>query len=94
MFFTNIAIVKESVLFVKEDIFPRKSLFSSPWHRMGTLFEEWLCINWAKVEQQRLTWHREHQKVLRGDLYQGLQDAVSSGRHDPQPSIYYYSLDQ
>ena len=55
---------------------------------MGTLFEEWLCINWAKVEQQRLTWHREHQKVLRGDLYQGLQDAVTSGRHDPQPSIH------
>jgi hypothetical protein len=70
-----------------------KSLGLSPWHRMGTLFEEWLCMNWAKVEMQRVSWHRLHQKVLRGDLYQGLQDAVSSGNHDPQPSIHLDPLD-
>jgi hypothetical protein len=58
----------------------------NPWHRMGNLFEEWLCINWAKVEQQRLTWHRNNQKVLRGDLYQGLQDAVSQGQQNTKPS--------
>lgn len=49
------------------------------WHRCGALFEEWMCTNWAKVEQHRLTWHRMHQDVLRGDLYQGLQDAVRDG---------------
>ena len=50
-------------------------------------------MNWAKVEMQRVSWHRLHQKVLRGDLYQGLQDAVSSGNHDPQPSIHFDPLD-
>ena len=59
---------------------------------MGMLFEEWLCVNWAKVEQQRLLWHRLNQKVLRGDLYQGLQDAVSSGQHEPQTSIHVMFL--
>ena len=54
---------------------------------MGMLFEEWLCVNWAKVEQQRLTWHRLNQKVLRGDLYQGLQDAVNEGQREPRTSI-------
>jgi hypothetical protein len=56
---------------------------------MGNLFEEWLCVNWAKVEQQRLTWHRNNQKVLRGDLYQGLQDAVSQGQQNPHPSTAF-----
>ncbi len=64
----------------------------NPWHRMGNLFEEWLCVNWAKVEQQRLTWHRNNQKVLRGDLYQGLQDAVSQGQQNTQPSITWFFL--
>jgi hypothetical protein len=76
-------------LILKKDILKKESLLTSPWHRMGTLFEEWLCINWAKVKQQRLTWHRDHQKVLRGDLYQGLQDAVSCGHHNPHPSTIF-----
>lgn len=38
-----------------------------------------MCTSWAKVEQHRLTWHRMHQDILRGDLYQGLQDAVRDG---------------
>jgi isocitrate dehydrogenase kinase/phosphatase len=59
---------------------------------MGMLFEEWLCVNWAKVENQRLAWHRLHQKVLRGDLYQGLQDAVREGQHDPRTSIDPFSF--
>ncbi len=59
---------------------------------MGPLFEEWLCVNWAKVEQQRVAWHRRNQKVLRGDLYQGMQDAIAAGCENSQIVFSFSTL--
>ena len=25
-------------------------------HRAGALFQEWIVVQWAKIEQQKLTW--------------------------------------
>lgn len=39
--------------------------------------QEYLCDNWAKCEQNRLSFLRHNQPKLRAELYQGLQDALA-----------------
>ncbi|KAF9439447.1 hypothetical protein P691DRAFT_625815, partial [Macrolepiota fuliginosa MF-IS2] len=51
-----------------------------PLHRGGKLFQQFVVDVAASAEQSRLTWARYHQKELRSELYQGLQDiAVGDG---------------
>ncbi|XP_077232577.1 uncharacterized protein LOC143869904 [Tasmannia lanceolata] len=42
----------------------------------GRLFQQFVVDAYAAIEEQRLYWVRKHQGQLRGELYQGLQDAV------------------
>ena len=51
---------------------------NNPILRFGKLMAEFACTAWYKVEQQRLTYHRHHQKELRADKYQGLMDSISA----------------
>ena len=44
--------------------------------RSGRLFQEFVCIAWAKVERQRLFWHEQNQKALRADKYLNVKEAV------------------
>ena len=52
------------------------------WLRCTTLFEEWLCVQFAKVEQFRLRWYRDNQTKIRADLFRGVSDALASGDGD------------
>ena len=36
-------------------------------HMAGRLFQEWVCMAWFIVENQRLNWQRMNQKALRAD---------------------------
>lgn len=51
----------------------RQSLFASK-----RLFQEFLCMAYAKTETQRLEWLRKNQDTIRADLYQNLADHVSA----------------
>ena len=42
------------------------------------LFQEYLCITFASIENQRLQFARYNQEILRSELYGSLQDAVSN----------------
>ena len=48
--------------------------------------QEWICDNWAKCEQDRLSFLRHNQATLRAELYQGIQDALA-GHGDRPDSI-------
>lgn len=43
------------------------------------LFCQYLVDMYAKVETERLLWHKLHQKEIRAELYQGLLDSVQAG---------------
>ena len=45
----------------------------------GRLLQEWLVDTYARIESQRLTWHRENQDKLRADLYQNVHRAALNG---------------
>ena len=45
----------------------------------GKLFQEWLVDTFARVESNRLTWHRDNQDIIRFDLYQNIQRAAANG---------------
>lgn len=46
-------------------------------HYGGRLFQQYVVDQYAKIENQRLTYLRLNQKKLRAELYQGLVDAVN-----------------
>ena len=50
-------------------------------HRAGALFQEWIVVQWAKIEQQKLSWIGTHQDTLRAEVYSTLRDRVQN----PQP---------
>ena len=50
-------------------------------HRAGALFQEWIVVQWAKIEQQRLSWIGTNQDTLRAEVYSTLRDRVQN----PQP---------
>ena len=54
--------------------------FDDALHRGSRLFQEYCCMALAKVEMQKLRWHRDNQKTIRAELYQNLADAVHT--HD------------
>lgn len=53
-------------------------------HSFGKLFQQYIVDQYAKMEEQRLMFIRYNQTQLRADLYQGLQNAVSSGDANPR----------
>jgi len=50
--------------------------------RGGRLFQRYLVDMWAAVDQQRLSFLRNNQGVLRATLYSGLEDAVEADEVD------------
>ena len=45
-------------------------------HLAGRLFQEYVCINQAKAEQQRYNFIEMNQEKLRADLYQNVVDQL------------------
>ena len=52
----------------------------SPIHYAGKLFQQYIVDAYAKTEQNRLAFHRNNQKALRVELYQGLMDHLTNER--------------
>ena len=44
---------------------------------MGRLLQEYLCIQYAKCENQQLYWLRTNQNQIRADLYNNISDAIN-----------------
>ena len=73
----------------------RECLNQNYLHRSQRLFQEWICMAWVWVENQRLNYHRQNQKALRAESYKNLREAVQDRqrevdqvyRDDHQPSI-------
>ena len=49
-------------------------------HLAGRLFQEWLCMAWFLIENQRLEFQRKNQKALRADTYRSIQQ-MAQERH-------------
>ena len=41
-------------------------------HMGGKLFQEWICMAWLTIENQRLEYQRRNQKALRADTYKSV----------------------
>ena len=54
-----------------------------PWcsflHLCGGLFQEWIVLQWAKIEQQKLLWLKLNQSKIRADTYSQVRVAASQG---------------
>jgi hypothetical protein len=48
-------------------------------HRGGRLFQQYVVDSYAKVENSQLRHQRQRQQHLRGDVLQGLTDAIAAG---------------
>ena len=55
----------------------RISLFAS-----ARLFQEYVVMAFAKIENQRLQWVKNNQRTIRADLYNNFRDAFHSEDHD------------
>ena len=51
-------------------------------HMAERLFQEWLCMAWVTVENQRLTFQQLNQKTLRADSYKSVKQAVEDRRRE------------
>ena len=49
-------------------------------HKGGRLYQEWICISWLAVENQKLTYQRMNQKALRADSYKNVKEATNERR--------------
>ena len=45
-------------------------------HMGGKLFQEWICMAWLTIENQRLEYQRRNQKALRADTYKSIREAT------------------
>ena len=45
-------------------------------HMACRLFQEWICMAWVSVENQRLNYQRMNQKALRADTYKSVREAT------------------
>ena len=45
-------------------------------HKGGKLYQEWLCMAYVSIENQRLNYQRQNQKALRADSYKSVREAV------------------
>ena len=44
--------------------------------RFGRLFQEFLCLGFTTVENQRLKFHRNNQSALRADSYKNIKETI------------------
>ena len=51
----------------------------------GRLFQEWICMAWVTVENQKLNFQRMNQKALRADSYKNVREATEERRRDLAP---------
>ena len=51
----------------------------------GRLFQEWLCMAWFLIENQRLEYQRNNQKALRADTYKSVQQMAQERNRDLAP---------
>jgi hypothetical protein len=54
-------------------------------HLARRLFQEWICMAWVAVENQKLMFQRMNQKALRADTYKNLQEATENLRNELAP---------
>ena len=47
-------------------------------HLARRLFQEWICMAWVAVENQKLMFQRMNQKALRADTYKNIRDATAA----------------
>ena len=45
-------------------------------HQSGKLFQEWICMAWVTIENQRLEYQKQNQKALRADTYKSVKEAT------------------
>ena len=45
-------------------------------HMGGKLFQEWICMGWLTIENQRLEYQKKNQKALRADTYKSVREAT------------------
>jgi len=53
--------------------------------RAGRLFQEWLCMGWVTVENQKLAYQRQHQKELRADTYKNIREVLEARQLEVAP---------
>ena len=54
-------------------------------HKGRRLYQEWICISWLAVENQKLTYQRMNQKALRADSYKNVREATDERRRELAP---------
>ena len=54
-------------------------------HMGARLFQEWLCMGWLTVEDQRLAYQSLNQKALRADSYKNIQQATEARMRELNP---------
>ena len=54
-------------------------------HSAHRLFQEWVCMAWIAVEDQKLMFQRMNQKALRADSYKNIQEATEQLRSELAP---------
>ena len=54
-------------------------------HLAGRLFQEWICMAWVAVENQKLNFQRNNQKALRADSYKNVKEATEERRRQLAP---------
>ena len=58
-------------------------------HTAMRLFQEWICIAWLVVEDQRLNYQEQNQKALRADLYINVREAIEDRVRAPREDGLY-----
>ena len=54
-------------------------------HMAGRLFQEWICMAWVSVENQKLNFQRLNQKALRADTYKNIKEATEERQSELAP---------
>ena len=54
-------------------------------HLTGRLFQEWLCMAWFLIENQRLRYQEQNQKSLRADTYKSVREITEERRRQLAP---------
>ena len=54
-------------------------------HFAQRLFQEWICMAWVAVENQKLMYQRMNQKALRADSYINIKEATEKLRNELSP---------
>ena len=54
-------------------------------HKARRLYQEWICMSWLAVENQKLQYQRQNQKALRADSYKNVREATEERRRELAP---------